>query len=252
NFIIAHSQGGIVSRQLDKLCVQEPASYNRRFGGIVTFGTPHLGTELINNKQNLINELNLGCDAFGQIVAQEIGNNILVSLFGVQQTINKFIDGSCNFLASNVIPIAFANSINALIGEDYKIGAPVLNDLNNFHNSNFTMNNRVAFFGVEDKENLLWRQMNSFLINKPEQQPAFEANIDDDLVTQKNQLRSTLTTKIDQINSDIFFYALKGVPCHGLDWVFNFSNCSKYDAAYWRTVNRRNAYVNALTWCWII
>jgi hypothetical protein len=249
NFIIAHSQGGIVSRQLDKLGVQEPSSYNRMFGGIVTFGTPHLGAQILNNKQNLINELNLGCDAFGQVIAQEIGNNGLTSLGGFQQSINQFVDGTCGFLTNSIVPIALGSSINAPIGDDYKVGAPVLNDLNNFHSTNFAMNNRVAFFGVEDKENLLWRQMTSFLIRNPENQPAFQANIDDDLITQKNQFKSTLTTKLNETNGAILFYTIKGMPCQSpLSWIFNFSNCTAYDAAYWRAINRRNAYQNAINW----
>jgi hypothetical protein len=248
NFIIAHSQGGIVSRQLDKLGVQEPWNFNRMFGGIVTFGTPHLGAQILNNKQKLIDELNLGCDAFGGVLAQEIGNNTLTSLGGFQRSINQFVDGTCGFLTNNIVPIALGSSINAPIGDDYKVGASVLNDLNNFHSSNFAMNNRVAFFGVEEKENLLWRQMTSFIVRNPEQQPAFQANIDDDLITLKNQFKSTLTTKLNETNGAINFYTIMGMPCGFWGWTFNTSNCVRYDAAYWRAINRRNAYQTAINW----
>lgn len=49
NYIIAHSLGGLVSRRLEHIYMNDPSSI-RPYGGIVTFGSPHLGAKLAYKK----------------------------------------------------------------------------------------------------------------------------------------------------------------------------------------------------------
>ncbi len=113
NFIIAHSQGGIVSRQLDRLYTTDALQYPRAFGGLVTFGTPHGGAQIVNNRDAIVAELNLGCGVIGSAELAEISNiGFLGGLFSVGLP-QRFIDSICGFLTDRIIPRVFASSIDA-------------------------------------------------------------------------------------------------------------------------------------------
>ncbi len=137
--------------------------------------------------------------------------------------------------------------LTQVINQDYKVGAPLLNDLNNFHASNFSMQNRVAFYGVESKADLLWREISSFIASKPEDQPAFQADNDQDFVDGKNDFLNRYAMKRDENRNQANWLQLRyGVPCGEWGWIFNFVNCLNYDDDYWRLHNKANAYAQGI------
>lgn len=68
-FLIAHSQGGIVSRQFDKYI--HDLGWERTFNGVVTFGTPHGGAMILNNRDLIVQWLDEACDDLGNGPWQE-------------------------------------------------------------------------------------------------------------------------------------------------------------------------------------
>lgn len=56
NYIIAHSMGGLVGRKLDQLFDQDGETV-KPYGGLVTFGSPHLGAKLADLKANHPDEI---------------------------------------------------------------------------------------------------------------------------------------------------------------------------------------------------
>jgi len=64
DFIIAHSLGGLVARRLEHHYYSDDVSV-KPYGGIVTFGTPHLGAQLadfkVNNHQSLQHFVKVTC-----------------------------------------------------------------------------------------------------------------------------------------------------------------------------------------------
>lgn len=186
NYIIAHSQGGLVSRATDKYYADQGIEEERRFGGIVTFGSPHLGAQLLNNQDLHIPLINEGCDALsdGPIKAK-LFDVTTIPFFGysIFNKLSEIGDKVCNFLSLAIIPTMIEDQ-NQPIASDYKVGAPALGELNGYESTL----PRVACFG-EEKDPIAWRQMYSFYVKRPVEFPAFEANEDDVLVNQVGVLR---------------------------------------------------------------
>ena len=49
NILVAHSLGGLVGRALDRRIVNVYGEDERRFGGMVSWGAPHQGAQILNN-----------------------------------------------------------------------------------------------------------------------------------------------------------------------------------------------------------
>jgi hypothetical protein len=85
DYIIAHSQGGIVAREWLRQMDQSPATFQKLANGLVTFGTPHAGAEVINNtRPTLRNKLPAffkeACVALGgAVVIPKINDNLLMN-----------------------------------------------------------------------------------------------------------------------------------------------------------------------------
>jgi len=95
SFIVAHSLGGLVSRDMEYRTMFDPGSEweNPQFGGLITFGTPHQGTLLVNNLRLASQMAREGCHLASQaLVAEFIENNF--SNFGILSKLMK------NFLYS--------------------------------------------------------------------------------------------------------------------------------------------------------
>jgi pimeloyl-ACP methyl ester carboxylesterase len=143
NFIIAHSQGGLVSRKLDQLYASGvvPAS-DQRFHGIVTFGTPHGGARIGNNTKN--GKMIEFADDFCHDLAAGPTSSLLPIGLG--------------FITAEIFCDAFTGSFtgtNKPILGDYAVGAPGIIALNDgVAQTPF----RVAFYGVEEEE-VLWREL---------------------------------------------------------------------------------------------
>ncbi len=135
NFIIAHSQGGVVSQVMEKLMREgsNPNDYwsweNRYYGGLVTFGSPHQGAYIMNsliedNQGNLLPlspncSVNLGDSRVGDfvhdaedqllpaIIAENVNLKGLPKLF--ETSISNAVEGVAKALGEPLV-------LNYLIG----------------------------------------------------------------------------------------------------------------------------------------
>ena len=178
NFVIAHSQGGLVSRWADMLYANETPA-NRTFGGVVTFGTSHGGAAIIEN-EHLVFELGAElCSAISEPkVLETIETSFIFDLFLNGENLAEFTGNTCDFLGNNGLQALLAGQ-NQNITNDYKPNAPALSTLKNHDSNNSGVQNKVAFYGVES-EPVLWNLLNG-LANKPEEQAPFQANDDGNL-----------------------------------------------------------------------
>lgn len=156
SFIIAHSQGGIVSRQVDYYYTTGALGTEpRTFGGIVTFGSPHQGALILNNRDDLVNLLATGCSALtAGPVNETIDDNFWMNLF-LDYFISRssFEDYFCNTFENNVVPYLFKDYYSG-ITESYMVGSPELATLNAFTPEI----PYVCFYGVET-EPLMWNTL---------------------------------------------------------------------------------------------
>ena len=77
SFLVAHSLGGLVSRDIEYRTLHTSQSdWQQQFGGLITFGTPHQGTGLVNNSELAIEIAQEGCSlASATYVSQFIEEN---------------------------------------------------------------------------------------------------------------------------------------------------------------------------------
>ena len=182
NFIIAHSQGGLVSRAADKWYEDlNVGDEEKMFGGIVTFGSAHQGAMIINNIP-LIEAFAAGaCSALVSGPAEEaVTESFFLDLFTPEGIIEETLNEVCDFVGNDIVPLAF-EEYQSPITEDYKVGAPALSDLNSYTSPT----HKVAFYGVEN-EPVVWRTMHS-LINDVNDPLAFQANFDGGLIDDANR-----------------------------------------------------------------
>ncbi len=173
NMIIAHSQGGLVGRALDyHYAISNTPASQQLFGGIVTFGTPHLGAQILNNIPEMVNYINFSSQALlkGPILEQ-LYSNWIIGLFVDESQLNNGLVAFGNYLSKQLIPIAFSDYL-APITSDYRVGASYIQELNN-HQAETPM---VSFYGIEN-EPILWRTLHSFH-NNPNEFDAFTADYD--------------------------------------------------------------------------
>lgn len=179
NFIIAHSQGGLVARSVDRIFDAEGNSSTnfRRMGGIVTFGTPHQGAMIINNvlpqngNVNMLDQFTKSActDLSSGIIAEKTGSSWLISLFLNGSFVERITDTLCNNIGVFIPKYAFKD-FNQKITQDYRVGSAYLDSLNKDTSSI----HHLAFYGIEDDETMAWRTMH-YLFNKPNDEDYFDA-----------------------------------------------------------------------------
>lgn len=188
-FVIAHSQGGLVSRwALDRVI---PASTGGApyFTGLVTFGSPHLGAKISNSRLNgdLDIFLNDACNRVGTaILASEVTADLggFLTFIGLSRTAYNTVQDAkttiCDFMFSsqgtstpNTNKFAqqkILGAVTAVDGtrsvaedpvlNDYAIGAAKLNELSAMTLAPNTI--RVNFYGAENQNQLFFRTMHYF------------------------------------------------------------------------------------------
>ncbi|MBK7429249.1 MAG: hypothetical protein IPI60_20580 [Saprospiraceae bacterium] len=145
--IIAHSQGGLVSRRLD-MYLSNPINANERdFGGIITFNTSHQGAQLLNNKLKFLDFIDaLGTEmAAGpvkEIVTGNIGLILANAVFDLEGLATKISEHFVELYG----PTLISNS-TPKITDDYNVGAAPLEELNTYIPDETFL---VPFFTVKD------------------------------------------------------------------------------------------------------
>ncbi len=151
SFIIAHSQGGLVSRSAGDLNLGNPTL----FGGIVTFGTPHAGALISNNLAAATTYFNGFCL---DILAGPTGGFLLPT-----NDLGATADFICNLVSGT-----FMGSFGMPILMDYPVGGAGVTGLGEGN-----VEHKVVFAGVENEE-VVWREL-WHIINKSADYPVFEA-----------------------------------------------------------------------------
>ncbi len=178
--LIAHSQGGIVCRELMHKDFVEGQNYALgNYGGVITVASPLQGAMVLDNRPKIHNMLNGACHALSinTLITATVGPILfpIFSSIGIQLTPTGVCDvvtgPIMKFIASDFYhQITDAYEVN---GNNSKIEI-YNNDVNNATYCNLP---KVAFYTVEPQENILWRTAN-WMINKPNDVAYFAANDD--------------------------------------------------------------------------
>ena len=253
NFIIAHSQGGIVSRMADMLLDENPGTL-RRFYGITTFGSPHNGAQIINSRNSgLVDELAKdACSTVLQTAAAELfKEKPIISLFANLGSVADSLDKLCNDVTGFAVPLAL-NKFFTNVSNGYAVGAPELGDLNG-HSSTV---HKASFHGVEyakptedptdngfTSKQLLWRTIGT-PPDAVSNAPAFTANTDQDLVDWANKLMAEYQAEYERYVQLVNFHP----PCEWWAWITNFDYCLNNDIQRGRLILQRDTYHDAWRW----
>ena len=251
--LIAHSQGGVVTRELMHLdMVQEPTHSSlvkgMNYGGVVMVASPLQGAQILANRNRIFEMANDGCNrvSLGPI-ADEIDNIDIVfdKPFkwigptvekGVKNLLNKLLNNLlpkvCDMATDNIMPMFF-KSYSAGITEDYnpvsttnKISL-LNNDANNAKYRDFP---KMVFYAIEPQDYIFWRTLNWMLYdpngdngqNGPNVD-YFGANDDWDLYNDIYDMKNSYRARMEQHYADYqradydvaVFTAWKDVYC---DW----------------------------------
>ncbi|MDP3927592.1 MAG: hypothetical protein Q8R57_01080 [Bacteroidota bacterium] len=169
DYIIAHSQGGIVAREWLRQMDQSPATFKNYAHGLVTFGTPHTGAEIINNtRPTLRNKLPAffkeACVALGgAVVTPKINSNFLTRFLVSNNMKQVLTNATCGLSSDLIIPYALDNYFKSTTN-DFFVGAPFLEGTpTNQGLSQYELKVPVVqFFGIEQQP-VMWRFMSSSL-----------------------------------------------------------------------------------------
>ncbi|MCG9879536.1 MAG: hypothetical protein MH472_02960 [Bacteroidia bacterium] len=167
DYIIAHSQGGIVGREWLRQMDQSPSTFQKLANGLVTFGTPHAGAAIINNtRPSLGNKLpgyfKEACIALGgAVVIPKINSNFMTRLLVSNQMQQTILNSTCGISSNLVIPFALDNFFKPTTN-DYYVGSPFLEGTSSSQGlSNYELDAPVVqFYGVEQQP-VMWRFMSS-------------------------------------------------------------------------------------------
>lgn len=198
NYLIAHSQGGMVSRTLDRRYENHGNTFNKHFGGIVTFGTPHQGAYIGNSMKDLLPSgktrvetwVEDGCVKLTNAFLSDIKYGFKVLGFDVEITIYDIIDPYklsntfCGFTNDVLNILPDFNQLKSPILDDYKLGATTLQTLASFDAGSQNPPHKVAFYGVKDNvdkqgnpQSIFFRTAQWFVVS-PNDMPYFGANED--------------------------------------------------------------------------
>ncbi len=254
NFIIAHSQGGIVSRMADMQLDNNPGTL-RRFYGIATFGSPHNGAQILNSRNSgLVNE-------FATDACKAVLSTSAASLFEAKPIIALFLDLNgltvriedlCETVPGTFLPFALSKFFSG-VSNGYAVGAEDLGDINS-HNSAV---HKASFHGVEfakpsedptdngfTSKQVLWRTLGS----PPDavtNAPVFSANEDQDLVDWANTLMAEYQATYELHAGNV---ENAGGYCDWWEWLISPIFCAELEVSIPLDIELRNIYHNAWRW----
>lgn len=177
DFIIAHSQGGIVSREWLRNMDENPYNTfpNNYAHGLVTFGTPHAGARILNNTRpingtpnpKLTQFVSEACNKLGKAkVTSDVQENFLTRLLISSNMINNIVGSGCEVLSKSIIPAALDN-YHKPTTQDYYVGAPFLTQPNQNNHptslSDYTLKVPVVQFYGEETHPIMWKFFSSTL-----------------------------------------------------------------------------------------
>lgn len=178
DFIIAHSQGGIVGWDwLRKSDINFNNKFDKLPHGLVTFGSPLGGAKILNNAKPKIGGIdnpNNKVPAFmreacislaGAFVKPKVNANFWTRLLISSDMQNTLINNTCDVAANSIVPFILDNYFKGTT-EDFYVESPYLigkNTSGGYEPGLFDYTLKVPvvqFYGVE-KEPVLWKFMSS-------------------------------------------------------------------------------------------
>lgn len=188
DYVIAHSQGGIVARNLDWHWSHQAGSPSygaRKFYGLVTFGTPHAGAHIALTKNE---HAKFVSEVVSSVILHDLNTEVynltskLPSGFGshvydFRNNIDMLIS---NHLAPALLSPFHTNTLNQM-----RPGSKLMDTLTNYTGQL----RRVAFFGVEDAPEC-WRVMDNVITQKAEDYPLWGANEDHTFMVRMEGIRA--------------------------------------------------------------
>ena len=156
NFIIAHSQGGLVARTMlwADFCEDPRPRADLYYGGLVTFASAHQGAAIINNRHRIQPMADEGCRLLVEAFAEkyETIGKILESTSKTDADILG-VESICDLISMEVLPEIFSEEL-APISKDLAVGSEVLSEINDCVSSRI---DKVAVYSTAHKGNILWR-----------------------------------------------------------------------------------------------
>lgn len=191
DFVIAHSQGGIASRYLDRQWDLNPNGTfgNRKFRGIVTFGTPHGGSDIALTRNEHA--------AYIRKVASAIYLESTYNYRGIFKKIDNLIDSTEVFIEKSLVPFMLAGEHTNTL-DQMAPGSSTMNELNS-HNSRV---HKVAFYGIENEPEC-WRTMDNFAGNPVEKFDLFSAVNDEEFMKKAESVRFLHQLAIEENNAEL-------------------------------------------------
>lgn len=203
-YVIAHSLGGLVSRDMDMkhdpLDLHDPLlnPVNRRFWGLVTFGTPHGGASIAGN-QHLLASLG---GTFSAKMLSATGNSSLAHVTSNSWVFNLIankanLPKNLNDLATIIGETVVTEIINSVsqkndgISYQFTPEATYLKDtLNQYSNPTLA---KALFYGIEE-DPILWR-VAQFMVKPVTDYPTYGANDDNGYADMVSDLINKMEAK---------------------------------------------------------
>ncbi|MDQ3142252.1 MAG: hypothetical protein M3Q56_08395 [Bacteroidota bacterium] len=234
NFIIAHSQGGLVEQALlyKDFCF-DPNFHGPAYGGVVSFGAGHKGAMILNNVEILKDWLKQGCSDLAAGPAEEFSNSFIGQIVGLfvedkdNPLLPENITKNCETFVKEVSKFL---DLTKPITKDYHVPADGGSKLYDYESCIIAEAGniaKVAFYGVEPHKDLPWRTLNWQVLKNSNDEDYFEANDDDELTMKINNFKDKYKAEIAL--REIYTIILKGdydLPCSPVDWIFRPIECA--------------------------
>ncbi|NVK28908.1 MAG: hypothetical protein HWE14_12725 [Flavobacteriia bacterium] len=235
NFVIAHSQGGIVARAMRYQNKNNHGLYPTQFGAAVTFNSPHGGAKIINathpTNGDVQKWINRGCDAFlAAEVQQLVESKWWVDFLITPGVVQNFSSKVCDGLDGLVMPMLI-DAIRKPVAADYAVGAPNLKILKQAAAQD---NMRMVAIGGVEEEPVLWRVMHSMTYTKDTSLSGQILFNDPFGLDSDDELPQTITNLISLYRSKERFW--------------NSRTKGGYQLIYWNAKHKETIYREARQW----
>ncbi len=206
DYIITHSQGGIVARHLDchwRMSELDPFYYNtigksffrRGFNGIVTFATPNDGAHIgltMDQHKNIIQSV-ISTVVLNDI--EELSYDFIETFKLFPKLQNSIISMKSNldtFIKNQMSPLILSELHPQTLTEMLP-NSPLINTLKNYN----SRVHRVAFYGIEEAPEI-WRVLDMVLNEEPSEADLWMANEDETLMKNMEIIRANHEAEIKE------------------------------------------------------
>jgi pimeloyl-ACP methyl ester carboxylesterase len=172
SIIIAHSQGGLVARQLMHMNMVSETNvlpqHGMNYGGVVTVASPLQGAAILKNRTHIFTMAKDGCTRLAKGWGVQLN---VIPLIGekLKDMFNNLTESFCGFAIDNTMPMFFKEYYDG-ITKDYDTSTVYGKNYINMLNSDTAVKKykdfpKMAFYAVEPQENLFWRTLNWMISN---------------------------------------------------------------------------------------